>query len=266
MLTANTWASIASTTSHRWPRASGKSFTSLRVTPAIPRSKPSTRALEFTSAMTGTFLNARAFRKVPVIADVNSNARVLGLERGIAGVTGSEVKLFPEARGHLWDVVLAILAQVFAVSIDHRSRIVVEACHLFLIDRDHDHHAVFGCDFLHQLDCGAVRDRLSQLIPAGALLRAEIRAVKNFLKAQHLDLLFRRLFNQLQVFFNHGFFDLFERLVRAQHVAGLDQAAAHNSRHRHLTQLKSFDNIPQNRGRVWRSEERRVGKECRSRW
>src|SRR5258708_12920607 len=95
-----------------------------------------------------------------VIADVYADLRVLGVEDGISAITGSEIKLLPEPRRHLRDVVLAILAQKLSVSINHGGGVVVEAGHLLLIDRDHNHHTVFSGQALHQPGGGTIRDRL----------------------------------------------------------------------------------------------------------
>jgi hypothetical protein len=79
---------------------------------------------------------------------------------------------------HVRDVVLAVFAQIFAVGVDDRGGVEVEAGHLLFVDRDHDHHAVFGGDLLHQLRGGSVGNALGQVVPADVLLGAEIRTVE----------------------------------------------------------------------------------------
>src|SRR5262249_121033 len=58
--------------------------------------------------------HAGAFREVAVVTDINADARVFGLKGGITGIAGGEIKLLPKARGHLRDVMLAILSQILS--------------------------------------------------------------------------------------------------------------------------------------------------------
>ncbi len=84
-----------------------------------------------------------------VVADVDSYARKFRFEDGIAEVSGSEIEFFPESGMHVGDVVLAIFAQILAVGINDCGGVEVEAGHLLLVNRDHDRHAVLGCELLH---------------------------------------------------------------------------------------------------------------------
>src|SRR6185503_10106073 len=60
----------------------------------------------------------RAFRKMTVIADVDADLAVLGLEYRIAQIAGTKIELLPESRQAMRDVVLAVLAQVAAIGVD----------------------------------------------------------------------------------------------------------------------------------------------------
>src|SRR5258708_35408066 len=113
-----------------------------------------------------------------VIADVYADLRVLRVEDGISAISGSEIKLLPEPRRHLRDVVLAILAQKLSVSINHGGGVVVEAGHLLLIDRDHNHHTVFSGQALHQPGGGTIRDRRRSARTTRGFVRAQIRGGK----------------------------------------------------------------------------------------
>src|SRR5436189_4649522 len=62
---------------------------------------------------------ARAFRKVPVIADVDTNAGVGRVESREAEIAWLEIEFLPEARVHVRNVMLAILAEIGPVSINH---------------------------------------------------------------------------------------------------------------------------------------------------
>src|SRR5216684_3540245 len=69
--------------------------------------------------------DARAFGKMAVIADVHSDARIFRLKDGITLIARGEIKFFPESGMHVGDVVLAVLAQIFAVGINDRGGIEV---------------------------------------------------------------------------------------------------------------------------------------------
>src|SRR5437764_14379628 len=95
-----------------------------------------------------------------VIADVNANSRVARFEYRITEIAGREIKLLPKAWMAVRDVVLAILPQVLAISINDCRSVEVEAGHLFFIHRNHHDHVVLGRDLLHQLGRGTLRDAL----------------------------------------------------------------------------------------------------------
>src|SRR5262249_14713934 len=69
---------------------------------------------------------ARALREVAVVAYVHANVGELRLEDRIAEIARSEIKLLPKTGSTVWDVVLAIFAQVFAVRIDYGSGVVID--------------------------------------------------------------------------------------------------------------------------------------------
>ena len=134
-------------------------------------------------------------------------------KNGIAQVARREIKLLPESGMHVRDVMLAILAQILAIGIDHRGSVEVQARHLLFVDRNHDHHAVLGGDLLHQLGGRAIGHALGQVVPANVLLGAEIRTVEKFLQAEYLHFLLRGLLDQLQVLVDHGLLDFRQRAV-----------------------------------------------------
>src|SRR5438270_5667551 len=176
---------------------------------------------------------------MPVIADVNAHASVASLEDRISGVTRSEVKLLPESWSDLRNVVLAIFAEILSVRIDHRSRVEIETGHLFFVNRDDNHHLVFGRDLLHQFRGWAIGHALRHLIPLLILFRAKVRAVEEFLKTEYLHLLLRGLLDELQVLVDHGFLDLSQAVIWAKRIARLNEAAADNSRH-YLPRVRKF--------------------------
>ena len=88
---------------------------------------------------------------------------------------------------------------------------------------------MLGRQLLHQAHGGPVRDRLRQFIPARVLLGAEVRAIKQLLQTQNLDLLPGRLLNHIHMLPHHGFADLGQRVLGAQHIARLNQPTANHS-------------------------------------
>src|SRR5947209_736666 len=171
---------------------------------------------------------------MPVIADVNSHARMPRLEDGIAGVSRSEVELLPESRSDLRDVVLAVFTEILPIGVDDCSGVEIKAGHLLFIHGNNNHHLVLGRDLLHQLRGWTVGHALGHLVPFLILFGAEVGTVKELLKTENLHLLLRSLFNQFQVFVDHGFLDLSHAVIWAKGIMSLNKAAADNSRHIYL--------------------------------
>src|SRR5712664_2060501 len=122
--------------------------------------------------------DAGAFGKVAVVTDVDADAGEARLEDGVAGISGSEIKLFPEARMAMGNVVLAVFAEVAAIGIDDRGGVEVDAGHFDFVDRDNKNHLVFLSELLHGRDRRTARDPFGEFVPAGLLLGAKIRAVE----------------------------------------------------------------------------------------
>src|SRR3954451_13249726 len=93
---------------------------------------------------------APALGEVPLVADVHADLADRSVEHRVAEVAGPEVELLPEALD-LRDVVLAVLAEVGAVRVDHRGRVVVDARLLLLVHRHDQHHVVLVGQLAHQL-------------------------------------------------------------------------------------------------------------------
>jgi hypothetical protein len=74
---------------------------------------------------------------------------------------------------------------------------------------------VFGGDFLHHSNCGALWHSLGQFIPARILLGTEVWSIEKLLQAQDVRFFSRSLLNQLKVLVDHRFSDLGERAFRA---------------------------------------------------
>ena len=129
--------------------------------------------------------------EVPVVADVDAHLADRGVEHGVAEVPGPEVELLPEPLD-LRDVVLAVLAQVGAVGVDHGGGVVVDAGLLDLVHGQHHHHAQLLGQGLEALRGGTVRDGLGVVVVLGLLHLAEVGPVEQLLEADDLRSLGRR--------------------------------------------------------------------------
>src|SRR5206468_4938171 len=130
--------------------------------------------------------DARALGEVAVVANVHADAGVTGLEDGVAGVSGREIKLLPKARVTMRNVVLAVFAEVTAVGVDDRGSVEVNAGHFHFVNGDDEDHLVLFGEFLHQRDGGSIGDAFGQFVPASLLLGAKVRAIEEFLQAEDL--------------------------------------------------------------------------------
>src|SRR3954470_10689007 len=169
-----------------------------------------------------------AFREVAVVADVDTDLPDLGVEDRPAEVAGSEVELLPESR-YLGDVVLAVLAEVRAVRVEHGGGVVEDAGLLLLVHRQDEDDALFLGQRLESLDDGAVRNLLGVLVERLVLDLAEVRPVEQLLEAQDLSTLRGRVPGRLLVYLDH-------RLLVAR-PRGLEEGGTNHSAHRDLRSL-----------------------------
>src|SRR5918993_1703358 len=164
-----------------------------------------------------------ALGKVPVVADVDADLADGGVEDRVSARAGGEVELLPEAL-HLWDVLLAVLAEVGAVGVDHRGGVVVQAVLHDLVHGQHHHHAELLGDRLEALRRRAVGDLLGVAVVLRFLDLAEVRPVEELLEADDLRSLGARLAGGLLVLVDH-------RLLVTGPV-GLQERCSHGVRHR----------------------------------
>src|SRR5450631_4040000 len=130
---------------------------------------------------------------MPVVADVHAHASVLGFKHRISEIAGSEIKLLPESGMAVRDVMLAIFAKIAAVGVDDSGGVEIHSRHLFFVNRNHNHHAVFGRDLLHETYRGTIRYPFGEFVPARILLRTKIGPIEKFLQAKDLRFLARGL-------------------------------------------------------------------------
>src|SRR6266508_1802394 len=128
---------------------------------------------------------APPLREVPLVADVDADPADRGVAHLAAPVAATEVELLPEPLD-LRDVLLAVLAAVRPVGVDHRGGVVVDTGLLLLVHRDDEDDAVLARHVLHQLRGRPVRDRLGVRVVVRALHLAEVRPVEQLLQAHHL--------------------------------------------------------------------------------
>src|SRR4051812_13194167 len=171
-----------------------------------------------------------------VVTNVNADLSRGGIEDRISEVAWPEIELLPETWSHVRDVVLAVLAQVLAVRIDHRGRVVVDAGDLLFINRDHHHHAMPLRDRLHGLNSGAIRNPLDHVVPARLLLGAKVRTVEQFLEAQHLYAPASGFIDQRQMLVEHPLLDVVGRALEGDVCLDLNQSATYDPPHEHSCQ------------------------------
>src|SRR5271154_4511738 len=197
---------------------------------------------------------ARAFWEMAVVADVDANFCVAGLENWIAGVTGSEIKFLPEAGMAMRDVVLAVFAEVAAVGIDDRGGVVIDAGHFGFVNGNDENHLMALGEFLHAGHGGAVRDALGQFVPAGLLLRAKVGAVEKLLQAEDLHFFLGGRFDEVLVLGHHFFFDLGERVFFGRpFTTGLNQATTDIASH-HVPPVNAGESLLR-RGKAHKEQE-----------
>src|ERR1700761_945324 len=126
---------------------------------------------------------APPFREVPVIADVDTDLAHRGVEYRVTAVARPEVELLPES-GKVREVVLAVLAEVGPVGVDHRGRVVEKARLLKLVHREDHDHAELGRELREALGDRAGH-RLGVLVELRVLHLAEVGAVEKLLEADH---------------------------------------------------------------------------------
>ena len=166
--------------------------------------------------------SSRALGEVPIVADVDADIGELRLEDGITQIPGFEIKLLPESRRAMRNVMLPIFPEVLAVGIDDGRRVVIDALDVLFVNRNDDRHAVFPGGLAHELNRGTVGNFLDHAVPARRLLCTEVRTGEDFLHAQDLCALSRSLIDQLQMFLDGLVFDFLERFFHWRGARGLN--------------------------------------------
>ncbi len=100
---------------------------------------------------------------------------------------------------------LAVLAEVGAVGVDHGGRVVEDAGLLLLVHRQHEDDVQFPGERLEALDDRTVGDPLGVLVERRVLDLAEVRSVEQLLEAQDLSALGGRVADRLLVDLDHRF-------------------------------------------------------------
>src|SRR5215470_6421578 len=172
---------------------------------------------------------------MPVVTNVHTDAGVTRIKDGVSSVARCEIEFFPEAWVAVGNVVLAIFAQEAAIRVNDRGGVVVDPRHFDFVDGNDERHLMFFRQFLHQGDGWTVRDALRQLVPPSFLLRAKIRAVKEFLESENLYFFLGGVRNQRLVLRDHFLFYVGERIFFWRPLAVcLNQTAANRAGHKNL--------------------------------
>jgi hypothetical protein len=168
-------------------------------------------------------------REVTIVADVDTDLGVSGLENGVAEVSWLEEELFPETSG-VGNVVLSVLAEVFTISVNDGGSVIENTSHVLFVDGSDDNHLVFLGIFRQKVGGGA-GDGFSRGIPGLVLAGAEVRSVEDLLEAENLDSLLAGFVDQRKMLLEHGVLDLIDGAFTFSHgQAHLDEAGLDNSR------------------------------------
>ena len=100
----------------------------------------------------------------------------------------------------------AKLAQVCAVRVQYCGGVVIDPIDFHFVDRYNHNHPVFLGIFSKTLG-GGTRDRFGVTVPFNILLGTKIGTVENFLQTEDINLILSSLFDQRDMFLDHGFFD-----------------------------------------------------------
>src|SRR5213592_3442265 len=68
----------------------------------------------------------RAFRKMTIVANIDTDVGKLRLEDRITEVARFEIELFPETRRAMGNMMLPVFSEIFAIGIDDRGSVVVD--------------------------------------------------------------------------------------------------------------------------------------------
>jgi len=118
-----------------------------------------------------------AFWEVAVVTDVHANFANCSIKNWVTMCARCEVVLLPKTR-NLRNVLLAILAEVTAISIDHCCCVVVQTWLHDFVHWQHQHHPQLFCKCLEALGGWAVRDWLGVREILWVLLLAEVWAIE----------------------------------------------------------------------------------------
>src|SRR5687767_12528152 len=182
----------------------------------------------------------RALGKVAVVADVDADRADGGLEHRIAEVPRLEVELLPEARRAVGDVVLAVLPEAAPVGVEHGGGVVVDAGHVLLVDRQHQHDGVLPGQVRELPTRRPARHLLHELIPGFVLTGAEVGAVEQLLEADDLGALRGGLGQVTGVLVDHRPLDLLDGTAGVSvGDGGLDKRASYDAGHTITPSLRS---------------------------
>ena len=168
---------------------------------------------------------------MPVVANVDAEFEVSGVKNRVTEVAWFEEKLLVKAGINLRYVRLAILAEIAAIRINYRGGVVIDAGHIFFINRYNNDHVVLLRIFLHQSGRVAIRNTLGRAVPFAVLARAEICLGKYFLKAQNLHTLLAGIVDIRRMRLEHDIPDLIRRRIDIRFECHLDQSALYFRHH-----------------------------------
>ena len=145
------------------------------------------------------------FWEVAVVTDVHADFADCSVKNWVSTIAWLEIELLPKTFG-LWNVLFAVLAEVFTIRINHCRRVVVHARLGDFVHRQHHNHSGFFGDALKTLSGRAIGDVLGVAVILDVLNLTKVRAVKEFLKTDDLGALLGRFVTSRFVLVNHRVF------------------------------------------------------------
>src|ERR1700723_941725 len=180
---------------------------------------------------------------MPVVADVDADLGEAQVENRVPEIARAKIELFPKTRRDVWDMRLAVLAEIRAIVLNDGGGVVKDP---FLFDfvhgYDHCDAKRFG-ERSHESHGGSIGDPFRGLIPFDGLLGAKVWAVEDLLQTYDLGAGFCGLANQIEVLLDHGFLLRGQGLRCRQGVRGLDDGTTNQTGHSAPTPMKAYESL-----------------------
>ena len=162
---------------------------------------------------------------MPVVADIDADPSKRRVKTRITKIAGAKIELLPETRIDMRDMRLSIFAKVFAIGVDYRRGVVINAGLLFLVDRNDNTIPCCFATSCISLTVGPSGIRSTASYHRVCLLGTKIRHREYLLKTKHLHALPSSVLDHLHLMIDICLTDLRYRSVRRCDIMRLNQSA-----------------------------------------